>query len=206
MIDSLVHELAAGARGGGGRRASGFEEGRYALVTLHRPSNVDDPGRLGALLDFLGERARELPVVFPVHPRTRARAREFGLDECLAGVAGLRCLDPIGYRGPVGLMVGARYVLTDSGGVQEESTFLGVPCLTLRPNTERPVTVTLGTNTVVGADLDLARELVGQILGGRYKRGGPCPLGRPPRHQRGRRAGEAMGRGPSRVSSPAPGD
>src|SRR5690606_21747645 len=112
----------------------------FGLVTLHRPSNVDDPARLRAILGALGEVARELPLLFPVHPRTRAR---------LAGEqvpAGVTLGDPLGYLPFLGLLEAARLVLTDSGGVQEETTALGVPCLTLRENTERPITISAGTN------------------------------------------------------------
>ncbi|MEX5634521.1 non-hydrolyzing UDP-N-acetylglucosamine 2-epimerase [Parafrankia sp. FMc2] len=121
----------------------GLRPGGYGLVTLHRPSNVDDPAVLDGLLAALGEIADRCPLVFPVHPRTAGR---------LAGrlPAGVRALGPAGYLDCVALQMGARLVLTDSGGVQEESTVLGVPCLTLRESTERPITVTEGTNRVVG--------------------------------------------------------
>ncbi|MCK9931858.1 UDP-N-acetylglucosamine 2-epimerase (non-hydrolyzing) [Frankia sp. Mgl5] len=121
----------------------GLAPGEYGLVTLHRPSNVDDPAVLDGLLAALGEIARRCPLVFPVHPRTAGR---------LAGRLpdGVRALGPAGYLDCVALQMGARLVLTDSGGVQEESTVLGVPCLTLRESTERPITVAEGTNRVVG--------------------------------------------------------
>jgi UDP-N-acetylglucosamine 2-epimerase (non-hydrolysing) len=135
----------------------------YALVTMHRPSNVDAPDTLGALLAAFADLAWEIPVVFPVHPRTRKRIEEFGLTHYVhpmlqAGSPTVICpgrislLDPIGYVDFLRLMSGARVVLTDSGGMQEETTCLGVPCLTLRENTERPVTVTTGTSTLVGSD------------------------------------------------------
>ncbi|KPM54942.1 UDP-N-acetylglucosamine 2-epimerase [Frankia sp. CcI49] len=125
----------------------GLHSGGYGLVTLHRPSNVDDPAVLDGLVAALGEIAGRCPLVFPVHPRTADR---------LAGrlPAGLRILGPVGYLDCLALQMGARLVLTDSGGVQEESTVLGVPCLTLRDNTERPITVTEGTNRVVGRSPD----------------------------------------------------
>jgi UDP-N-acetylglucosamine 2-epimerase (non-hydrolysing) len=119
----------------------------YGLVTLHRPSNVDDPAVLQALLETLGEIARELPLVFPVHPRTRARLDRAGIKP---DPARLLLSEPFGYLDFVKLMAQAKLVLTDSGGVQEETTVLGVPCLTLRDNTERPVTVTDGTNRLAG--------------------------------------------------------
>ena len=121
------------------------EPGSYALVTLHRPSNVDVPDRLASLVAVLAELAASVPVLFPVHPRTRARLEEFGVRV----PAGVRLLEPLGYLEFLGLMTDAGVVLTDSGGVQEETTVLGVPCLTLRPATERPVTVERGTNRLV---------------------------------------------------------
>ncbi|MDQ1656085.1 MAG: hypothetical protein QOD41_1168 [Cryptosporangiaceae bacterium] len=123
----------------------GLHRGQFGLVTLHRPSNVDDPGVLGALLSALGDIARDLPLVFPVHPRTRRRLGS-------RPVPGLMLTDPLGYLDFLALQDGAALVLTDSGGVQEETTVLGVPCLTLRESTERPVTVSEGTNRVVGRD------------------------------------------------------
>lgn len=148
MIDTLRAHLPR-ARALGAPAALGLPEGGYAVVTLHRPSNVDDPATLAGLLGALAELARELPVVFPVHPRTRARLDAPGL----AGpAAALRLIEPQGYLPFLSLTAAARLVLTDSGGLQEETTALGVPCLTLRENTERPVTVDEGTNEVVGTD------------------------------------------------------
>jgi UDP-N-acetylglucosamine 2-epimerase (non-hydrolysing) len=119
----------------------------YAVLTLHRPSNVDDRVTFGNILSALGQVSARMPVVFPVHPRTRNRLREFGLEEELAGVT---MTEPLGYVDFLALTSHASLILTDSGGLQEESTALGIPCLTLRENTERPVTVTDGTNRVVG--------------------------------------------------------
>jgi UDP-N-acetylglucosamine 2-epimerase (non-hydrolysing) len=136
----------------------GLAPGEYGLVTLHRPSNVDDDGVLRDLLKALGEVAAELPLIFPVHPRARRVLEHHDIP------AGLRLVDPVGYLDFIALQAGARAVLTDSGGVQEETTVLGVPCLTLRETTERPVTVTEGTNTVVGRDpariVDEARRVL----------------------------------------------
>lgn len=123
----------------------------YALLTMHRPSNVDEQVVLTSLLQTLHEISQELPIVFPVHPRTRQRLQDFALEDKLKA-ANIHCLEPLGYMEMLGLMAHAKLVLTDSGGIQEETTALGVPCITLRENTERPITVTQGTNTIVGTD------------------------------------------------------
>ena len=127
-------------------------ENNYAVLTLHRPSNVDDRDIFSGLLQALEQIQNDLSVVFPVHPRTRARIGEFGLQERVDRMGGLNLIDPIGYLDFQRLLSSARIVLTDSGGIQEETTALGVPCLTLRANTERPVTVSHGTNRLVGMD------------------------------------------------------
>ncbi len=145
MIDSL-HAQVQAARALEMPRVHGLERGGYCLATLHRPSNVDDPGTLRDIFEALGAIARSRPVLFPMHPRTRQNAERFGLLDRLGAV---RRLEPVGYREMLGLLDGAALVLTDSGGLQEETTALGVPCLTLRESTERPVTITEGTNTLV---------------------------------------------------------
>lgn len=124
----------------------------FGLVTLHRPSNVDEREVLTGILDALEEIQRHIPILFPAHPRTMKQLQKFGLESRLAAMANLRVTEPLGYLAFLNLMANAKMVLTDSGGIQEETTILGVPCLTLRKNTERPVTVTHGTNTVVGSD------------------------------------------------------
>ena len=174
MIDTLVRELEA-ARALGVAARLGLPASGFFYVTLHRPSNVDDPGRLGRLVSMLSSLGARLPVVFPVHPRTRERLRAARLEATLSEAPGVLLLEPLGYRESLGLMAGARLVLTDSGGVQEETSHLGVPCLTLRPNTERPVTVSVGTNTVVGEEIERVLPLVEEVLAGRYKRGQPIP-------------------------------
>jgi UDP-N-acetylglucosamine 2-epimerase (non-hydrolysing) len=148
MIDTLLAHLPR-ARSSGSLARLGVEPGHYAVLTLHRPSNVDDPVVLGGLLDALCAIRAELPIVFPVHPRTRKRLQEFGLE---ARSRALHLCEPLGYLDFLGLTSQARLVLTDSGGLQEETTALGIPCLTLRENTERPVTVSEGTNVLVGVD------------------------------------------------------
>jgi UDP-N-acetylglucosamine 2-epimerase (non-hydrolysing) len=142
MIDTLHHQLPH-ARALDMPGKLGLERGRYAVATLHRPSNVDDPEALSAVLGALARVAEEMPVVFPVHPRTRKNAEALGLAWLLDA---LTTLEPLGYREMLSLTEGAAVVLTDSGGLQEETTALGVPCVTLREQTERPVTITEGTN------------------------------------------------------------
>ncbi|HRF43129.1 MAG TPA: UDP-N-acetylglucosamine 2-epimerase (non-hydrolyzing) [Candidatus Competibacteraceae bacterium] len=142
----------------------------YGILTLHRPSNVDDPVILERLLKVLSEISSDLPLVFPIHPRTRAMIDKAGLSAML-GSPRFCCLPPLGYLEMLGLMQGARMALTDSGGVQEETTALGVPCLTLRENTERPVTVIEGTNTIVGADPERIRSAAQEVLASGGKAG-----------------------------------
>src|SRR5215207_9691048 len=151
MIDSLFKQLGRAAESRV-REELGVAGSDYAVVTLHRPSNVDQPATLRGILSALARVGERLPVVFPIHPRTRKNLAEFGLLEAHGGGGGVRLVEPLGYLDFLRLYSGARLVLTDSGGIQEETTSLGVPCLTLRENTERPVTVELGTNRVVGTD------------------------------------------------------
>ena len=142
----------------------------YGVVTLHRPSNVDRPETLGPLLAVLSEMAAKLPLIFALHPRTRANITRLGLDHLVASER-MVLLPPQGYLEMLGLVSNATLVLTDSGGLQEETTALGVPCLTLRENTERPVTVDQGTNTLVGRDRDAMLRCMDVILAGDGKRG-----------------------------------
>jgi UDP-N-acetylglucosamine 2-epimerase (non-hydrolysing) len=166
MIDTLLAH-AEKARERPVLSELGLQPGGYAALTLHRPSNVDDPERLRSLFDVLEEIHEELPIVFPAHPRTRARIeRDLGGRE-----PRLRMLDPLGYLDFLRLMMDARLVLTDSGGIQEETTVLGIPCLTLRENTERPITVDQGTNHLVGADPATIQAEVRKILDGEARRG-----------------------------------
>ena len=141
----------------------------FGVVTLHRPSNVDGPARLKRLVDMLTTAATRLPVVFPVHPRTKRRLEETGLLAPLRGSKGVVLTEPLGYNDFMSLVFNCRYVLTDSGGVQEESTYLGIPCITLRDNTERPITVTQGTNEL--ATLENVDGLIAKAAGGQWKKG-----------------------------------
>jgi len=166
MIDSLVKLLPVAQR----QNQNGLPE-RYALVTLHRPANVDDSATLKRLLQSLLEVNRDLAVILPAHPRTRQRISDFGLN-----AEQLRVLDPLSYVDFLALQSRATVVITDSGGIQEETTYLGVPCLTLRENTERPVTITLGTNVLVGRDPDKLRSELARVLAGQAKKGTIPPL------------------------------
>jgi UDP-N-acetylglucosamine 2-epimerase (non-hydrolysing) len=178
MIDTLLHNLERSTpapdvvRGVAGAE---FTIGdAYGLLTLHRPSNVDDPPVLERILGAVGTISRTLPIVFPVHPRTATRLKATGLQDSL-GPRILR-LPPLRYLDMLGLMSRARVVLTDSGGVQEETTALGVPCLTLRENTERPITVSAGTNTVVGTDPQAILSAFDELQAGGGKGGRIPPL------------------------------
>ena len=168
MVDTLLHALQA-ARASGFRATLGLKDESYALVTLHRPSNVDIPERLNHICRSLGEIAEHMAVIFPMHPRTRSRLTE--RDRTSLGK--VTVLDPTPYHATLDLTASARVVITDSGGLQEETTALGVPCLTLRDNTERPITVTEGTNQLV---LDLS-TLVEKVLASRRGNHGSRPNG-----------------------------
>ena len=135
---------------------------KYALVTLHRPSNVDDLGQLRRIAELLNDVAETTPVVFPIHPRTRQRMT----DGSIIPANKLILTPPLGYLEFLHLMTECQFVLTDSGGIQEDTTVLGVPCLTLRENTERPVTVEQGTNRLVGTDPEVARSAIKDLLSG----------------------------------------
>jgi UDP-N-acetylglucosamine 2-epimerase (non-hydrolysing) len=158
MIDSL-RRLEGVARGRAVWSRYGVEEREYALVTLHRPSNVDDPARLAAIVNGLCTLAGEAPVLFPVHPRTRSRLAARGALTRLEET-GVRCLEPAGYLDFLSLQSGAGTIVTDSGGVQEEASALGVPCYTLRANTERPITISRGTNVLLGDDPARLQDVV----------------------------------------------
>ncbi|WP_295957134.1 UDP-N-acetylglucosamine 2-epimerase (non-hydrolyzing) [Rhodoferax sp.] len=143
---------------------------RYAVVTLHRPSNVDKLDKLGSLLDILAEISKKIPLIFTLHPRTKNNIIKFNLNSIFKN-KNIIFLPPQGYLEMLGLLSNSTLILTDSGGLQEESTALGIPCLTLRENTERPITVDEGTNTIVGGDRDLILSCVDQILLGKGKSG-----------------------------------
>lgn len=177
MIDTLLAQLAR-ARGRSPAAALGLAPKSYGVVTLHRPSNVDDASTLAALVALLHELAGTLPLVFPVHPRTLESARRHGLGApgLEAGGPRLRCIGPQPYLEMLGLTADAALVLTDSGGLQEECAVLDVPCLTLRDNTERPVTGTLGTSRLVGNDVGRIRAAFAEARAGRWAAARPIPL------------------------------
>jgi UDP-N-acetylglucosamine 2-epimerase (non-hydrolysing) len=166
MIDSLVRLLPSTSQ----IPHNGYPE-RFALVTLHRPSNVDDSGVLKRILESLLDVRDHLEVVFPVHPRTKKRILDLGLN-----VERLFLTDPLSYLEFLALQRRATVVITDSGGIQEETTYLGIPCLTLRENTERPITVTMGTNVLIGQDRQKLQDELKKILSGRAKLGRIPPL------------------------------
>ena len=167
MIDSY-ELMRARIESAGTRKAMGLEGRRYGVVTLHRPSNVDDAEPLALLVDGLVAVSKQLPLVFPVHPRTRKRLAEFGLMSRFDS-GQVRLCDPLSYIEFMNLVSGSALAITDSGGVQEETTYLGIPCMTLRENTERPITVTEGSNRLVKPQ-DLARNAV-EALSGRWTTG-----------------------------------
>jgi len=170
MIDSLVYFM---------RKAEqsrildqlALENQSFALITLHRPSNVDVKQSFAALLDAFAVLEKEIRIVFPIHPRSRKRLHEFGLEARAGRMQNLLLLDPIGYLDFMQLMRRAKFVLTDSGGIQEETTYLGIPCLTMRENTERPVTIEVGTNILIGADAKRVVPEARKILDGGVKKG-----------------------------------
>jgi len=169
MIDTLVANLD-GARRSPLPEKEGLKPKGFVYVTLHRPSNVDDRDNLVLIMNELARLSHELPVVFPVHPRTRKMIGQYGIS--LNGSSGLKLLDPIGYQDSLCLTEQAKFVLTDSGGLQEESTYLRTPCLTLRPNTERPITIEMGTNKLTRPE-KLASDIQ-EIMRG-HRRDGQIP-------------------------------
>ena len=165
MIDTLVRMLPLARE-----RVPAGTPSKFALVTLHRPANVDDLDWLGQMLRALADIGKDTAVLFPVHPRTRQRLAQAKLDRAYGD--SIRFLEPLPYLDFLGLQTHAAIIITDSGGIQEESTYLGIPCVTVRENTERPITISAGTNVLVGRDPARIRAAVEDALSGRWKKGG----------------------------------
>jgi len=175
MIDTLLKNRSK-AEASGILEDLGVSAGKYAVVTLHRPSNVDDPHTLAGLLDVLDVVQKDQPVIFPIHPRTRSNLAKSDLGRRLTAMANIKLIDPAGYLDFLKLTANSRVVLTDSGGIQEETTILRVPCLTLRENTERPITAEVGSNRIVGtvpADIIAAYR---EVMQGKGPQGQTPPL------------------------------
>jgi UDP-N-acetylglucosamine 2-epimerase (non-hydrolysing) len=170
MIDTLL-KLLPKAQKLDTMQRFGLKKGAFALVTLHRPSNVDTKEQFAGILGALESIQREIDVLFPIHPRSVAKLKEFGLYDRVAKWPRLKLTDPLGYLDFMNVMSQSKLVLTDSGGLQEETTVLGIPCLTLRENTERPITIAEGTNLLLGTDPKRIETEAKKILGGQAKRG-----------------------------------
>ncbi len=173
MIDTLMNQVER-AKESNILQDLSLVPGKYGVVTLHRPANVDDEKVLGELLKVLVEISANLPLVFPIHPRTKSRLEAFGFLNLLESASNITCLGPAGYNDFLCLTSQAKVIVTDSGGLQDESTALPVPFLTMRPNTERPITVTLGTSTLVGSDSEKLKLHLTEVIDGTYK-AGECP-------------------------------
>ena len=175
MIDTLIHCMER--INGTAMPYEGLLEHEYAVITLHRPSNVDNAARLEKILVAFSEISRKIKLVMLLHPRTSGNIQAFGLDQKLRKISQNAIIaGPIGYLEMLRLNKSARMVITDSGGLQEETTYLGIPCITMRENTERPSTVELGTNVLVGNDMDELMKIVESILLGKFKKGEIPPL------------------------------
>lgn len=173
MIDTLLQQVTE-AKQRPILKELGISPNAYAVVTLHRPSNVDSVDSLGSLCDVLLRVAKRMKIVFPVHPRTRKKLVDFGLHDRLREQSQILLLEPLGYNDFLAITSQAKVIVTDSGGLQEESTALGVPCLTMRKNTERPITVSEGTSTLCGEDPKVLEKHLNEVLAGSYK-SGMCP-------------------------------
>jgi len=169
MIDSLGRFIKEAEKRKTFRKFS-LKDGEYALLTLHRPSNVDDKATLEKILKTMAKISMKTKIIFPAHPRTKKQIEKYKLKKYLR-VGNIEVIEPVGYLDALNLMKHSRFVLTDSGGMQEETTVLGVPCITMRENTERPITVTQGTSTLVGNNPAKITRAVNQILNGKYKKG-----------------------------------
>ena len=170
MIDSLTYLLEKSDESDILNRLQ-VRAGDFVLVTLHRPSNVDDEQNFRKILDAFEVVQRDIPIIFPIHPRSMKNIKTFGLEERVSKLKNLKLLEPLGYLDFIHLEKTCKFVITDSGGIQEETTYLGIPCLTVRENTERPVTAEIGTNEVVGTDTEKIIQSSQKILANRWKKG-----------------------------------
>jgi UDP-N-acetylglucosamine 2-epimerase (non-hydrolysing) len=175
MIDTLLTHLER-AKDSTLLSELGVDGQGHAVLTLHRPANVDDPEILGRILDAVEVVQREMPIIFPIHPRTLRNFKASSLNSRMEAMKNLRLIEPVGYLDFLNLVAKARVVLTDSGGIQEETTILNVPCLTLRENTERPVTVQMGSNQIVGTDPERIVAAYRQIMSAGGRTGQRPPL------------------------------
>ncbi len=175
MIDTLVTNLGR-ARSSDVRARLGLEGENYAVATFHRPSNVDSKESAAKVVDALRLVARFFPVILPIHPRTKESFDRLGFLDVLAATPDLQLVEPMGYFDFIGLVEQCKVVVTDSGGIQEETTYLGIPCLTMRENSERPSTISLGTNLLIGSDLERLRSELESISAGKFKKGSVPPL------------------------------
>ncbi|MCB9056924.1 MAG: UDP-N-acetylglucosamine 2-epimerase (non-hydrolyzing) [Calditrichae bacterium] len=175
MIDSLVYFLEK-AKQSAILKEMDLSQQSYALCTLHRPSNVDDPKNFVNILNALEEIQKELKVIFPIHPRTEKNIKDLGLQDKVKAMKNLVLLPPTGYLDFLNLQANCKFVISDSGGIQEETTYLGIPCLTVRENTERPVTSEIGTNEIVGTDTRKILDSARLILDNKWKKGQVPPL------------------------------
>jgi len=175
MIDTLIANLGP-ASSSDVRARLRLEGGKYAVATFHRPSNVDSKDSAGKVVDALRLVAGFFPVVLPIHPRTKESFDRFGFLDVLSATPGLQLVEPMGYFDFIGLVKQCEVVVTDSGGIQEETTYLGVPCLTMRDNSERPSTISVGTNVLIGSNLERLRSELENITAGKFKKGTVPPL------------------------------
>ena len=175
MIDSLVNNLEKSKNSDILSRLK-LEKENYILITLHRPSNVDDKETLFKLINLFADIEKDIPLVFPIHPRTTKMIEMHGLNDKISAMKNLHLLEPQGYLDFLQLMRNAKATLTDSGGIQEETTYLGIPCITMRENTERPSTADMGTNIVAGRNVDYIRKLIGKIIDNDWKEARVPPL------------------------------
>jgi UDP-N-acetylglucosamine 2-epimerase (non-hydrolysing) len=171
MIDTLLDNVER-SKGNPILETMGVQPGQYAFLTMHRPSNVDHKDVLGGLLGAFDHIQKKIPIVFPAHPRTVKMIREFGFGPRFEAMTGIKVCEPLDYHQMLKLNRNARFALTDSGGLQEETTVLGIPCITMRNNTERPITVVVGTSEVVGNDPAKIIDAAERILAGKWKKGG----------------------------------